>query len=58
MPPPQVKCFATPKDGAEEDCCSWRVPCGRELDTFDAANDASVRETLAAAVASFGVLGG
>ena len=27
-------------------------------DTFDAANDASVRETLAAAVASFGVLGG
>ena len=33
---------------AEGDCCAWRVPCGRTLDTFDAdiIVDASAHQTL------------
>lgn len=49
MPPPEVKCFKSPTAGGEgeESCCSWKVPCGRTLDTFDSdiIVDASAHQT-------------
>ena len=49
MPPPDPRCFqAEIKSGEGEDCCSWSIPCGRTLDTFDAdiIVDASAHQTL------------
>ena len=49
-PPPQTNTFATPDPtgDADSDCCSFRLPCGRTLDTFDAdiIVDASAHQTL------------
>ena len=49
LPPPDPTCIktaSTPSDG--DGCFSWRLPCGRMLDTFDAdiVVDASAHQTL------------
>ena len=47
LPAPDTRTFVTPAQG-DEDCCAWRLPCGRALDTFDAdiIVDASAHQTL------------
>jgi hypothetical protein len=49
LPPPDPKEFKTKvQSDEEESCCTWKVPMGRTLDTFDAdiIVDASAHQTL------------
>ena len=45
---PDPTSFATPVASKDGGCCAWRIPCGRQLDTFDSdiVVDASAHQTL------------
>lgn len=47
-PAPNTRVFHTPSAPNEGSLCPWQVPCGRQLDTFDAeiVVDASAHQTL------------